>query len=577
MTVAELTSDLAPTPAAYLRVARQIDAGEVAGLQKLRVAVLSTFTASFLGPYLKVEGAKRGFDFALWFAPWGQLEEQALDSASPLYAENPQAIVVLARLEELTFSSVDSLRVRMSGLLGELRRHSKARILIANFAPPLRLRTGLADASLQQSESSTVQQANDTIAAVCREIPDAFVFDLARLVIEHGLVAWVDARLEHMARMPFPVPAQIALAGRLARTLRAAFVPSAKVLALDLDHTLWGGILGEDGVGGIALGDDFPGNVFKSWQRYLRTLRDRGALLAICSKNNEADVDEVFTRHSDMLLRRTDFAAARINWLSKSENLRSLAEELNLGLDAFVFLDDSAFEREEVRATLPMVRVLEFPSSPLGLIDAVEGSGLFDRLTLSAEDGARHATYRQQGERAQAARVAASPEEFLRSLELVASIGIVDADTLPRVAQLLAKTNQFNLTTRRHSAADVRALIDSGAIALWLRLADKFGDHGLVGTAIAVPEPGGMWRIDSLLLSCRVIGRGAETALLARLIALIREQGGRSVLGEYFSTAKNSLVSDFYPRHRFAVEGENAWRLDVLSVAVVPPEHISIR
>jgi FkbH-like protein len=525
---------------------------------------------------LKVEGAKRGFDFVLWFAPWGQLEEQALDPASSLYAGSPEAIVVLARLEELAHSKVNSLRERMGGLLNALRRHSLARILVANFAPPVRPSAGLADASLEKSEASSVQQANDTIGAVCREVPDAYVFDLARLVTEHGLAAWVDARLEHMARLPFPVPAQIALAARLARTLRAAFVPPEKVLALDLDHTLWGGILGEDGVGGIALGDEFPGNAFKTWQRYLRTLRDRGVLLAICSKNNEADVEQVFARHADMFLQRTDFAAARINWLSKTENLRSLAEELNLGLDAFVFLDDSAFEREEVRATLPMVHVLDFPESPLGLIDAVEDSGLFDRLALSAEDSARTEMYRQQGERAQASQASVSPGEFLRSLQLVATIGNVDADTLPRIAQLLAKTNQFNLTTRRHSAAEVRTLIDSGAIALWLRLADKFGDHGLVVTAIAVPEPDGVWRIDSLLLSCRIIGRGVESALLARLIALIREQGGRSVLGEYFPTAKNSLVADFYPRHGFAAEGENAWGLDVQSAAIVPPEHIAI-
>jgi FkbH-like protein len=577
MTVPELTAELAPTPAAYLRAARRIDAGDVGGLQTLRVAVLSTFTASFLGPYLKVEGAKRGFDFALWFAPWGQLEEQALDSASPLYAENPEAVVILARLEELAASDPAALRDRMSTLLATLRRHSTARILIANFAPPARLGAGLADPSLALSEAASTQQANDALAAVCRGIPDAFVFDLARLVAEQGLASWVDTRLFHMARLPISVPAQIALAQRLARTLRAAFVPPARVLVLDLDHTLWGGILGEDGVGGIGLGDEFPGNVFKSWQRYLRTLRDRGVLLAICSKNNEAEVDEVFARHADMILQRSDFAALRINWLTKSENLRSLAAELNLGLDALVFLDDSAFEREEIRATLPMVHVLDFPVSPLGLVDAVEESGLFDRLTLSAEDRSRTDMYRQQGERAQAAQVAASPEEFLRSLELVAMIGAVDADTLPRIAQLLAKTNQFNLTTRRHSAAEVQAFIDAGAIALWLRLSDKFGDHGLVGAAIVVPETTDAWRIDTLLLSCRVIGRGVETALLARLVALIRERGGQLAIGEYIPTAKNSLVADFYPSHGFAPYGEGAWRLDLPSNDVAIPPHIRLQ
>jgi FkbH-like protein len=565
--MSDLFADLTPTPAAYLKAARRVD--EITGLRALRVAVLSTFTAEFLAPYLRVEGARRGLNITPWFAPWGQLEEQALDPTSALYAEQPDAIVVLARLEDQPAFST-----RLGALLDALRRHSAARLLIANFAPPARLAAGLADASLPLSEMAATQQANDALTTACRAVPDAFVFDFARLVVEHGLAAWVDAKLFHLARLPFGVRAQIALGRRLARTLRAAFIPPAKVLVLDLDHTLWGGVLGEDGVGGIALGDEYPGNVFKDFQRYLVALKGRGVLLAIASKNNAADVDEVFTRHRDLVLRREDFAAVRINWEPKSDNLRALAAELNLGLDSFVFLDDSPFEREEVRQALPMVQVLDFPSSPLGLIAAVEDSGWFDRLTLSAEDGARTELYRAQSVRQAAEQTADSREEFLASLGLVATIGAVDAETLPRVAQLLAKTNQFNLTTRRHNAADVQAMLDAGAVALWLRLADRFGDHGLVGVALALP--GEMWRIDSFLLSCRVIGRGVETALLARVCELVRARGGKELIGEYMPTAKNALVAEFYPQHGFTSAGEGTWRL-ALAEGVKTPPHITLQ
>ena len=564
MTFADL--QLVPTPAAYLKAARTIDAGEVEGLRPLRIAVLATFTAEFLRPYLTVEGAARGFAFTTWFGPWGQIEEQVLDAASALYAGQPDAVVILARLEDLAPAAAE----RLGGAIAGLRERTSKPVFVANFVEPLHRAAGLAGDAVEQS------RANEALAEACRAHADVHVLDLARTALEHGLNAWTDPKLFALARIPFSVTAQIAVAKRLARTIRAAFTPSAKVLALDLDNTLWGGVLGEDGLGGIALGDEYPGSVFKAWQKYLRALKDRGVLLAIASKNNEADVMELFAKHRDMVLRREDFAAVRINWQEKSVQLGELATELNLGLDAFVFLDDSAFEREEVRQHLPTVRVIDFPSSPLGLIATVEDSELFDRLALSAEDRQRADIYRQQTVRVAAEKTASSSGEFLQSLQLTATIGAVDGETLPRVAQLLAKTNQFNLTTRRHSAAEIAAMIEGGAVALWLRLADRFGDHGLTGVAIAVGD-GAEWRVDTFLLSCRVIGRGAEMALLAQLENAVRARGAGALTGEYLATAKNGLVADFYPKQDFLPCGEGRWRLDLSTHQIAPPPHIAIQ
>jgi FkbH-like protein len=584
-------NSVSATPASYLKAARQVQADEIPDLHEVRVAVLSTVSAQLLQPYLIVEGARRGFRIHPWFAPFGQLEEQALDGNSALYTAKPDVVMVLARLEELAPALceqidadagekpglMDSVIDRLRALLWGMRKRSTAALGIANFSPPIRPLAGVGDAMLPVSQAMFVQQANAALAAACREIPGTFVFDYARTVVEHGTASWQDPRLFALARQPWTVEAQIATARALARTLRAALVPPAKCLVVDADNTLWGGVIGEDGPGGIDLGDEYPGNVFKGFQKYLRTLKDRGVLLALVSKNEEADVLAVLDQHPDCVLRESDFSARRINWQEKSQNLREVAEALNLGVDALVFFDDNPFEREEVRGLLPAVTVLEAPNDPLEFIATIEDSGCFDQLIFSAEDRDRAALYRQETARTEAREAAASPEEFLAGLEMVATMGPVGAETLPRVAQLLAKTNQFNLTTRRHSASELAHMIEGGAIALWLRLADRFGDHGLVGVAIAQPT-GGDWRIDTLLLSCRVIGRGAETALLAELTASIRARGGESgeLVGEYVPSARNGQVRDFYPKHGFMPCGENRWKKS-LSSGTAAPSYMTTR
>jgi FkbH-like protein len=228
-----------------------------------------------------------------------------------------------------------------------------------------------------------------------------------------------------------------------------------------------------------------------------------------------------------------------------------------------------------VRRRLPIVTVFEAPGSPLQFIETIEESGAFDQLRFLPEDRRRAELYRAQSAREKASAATGSTEEFLASLGLVATIGRVGAETLPRVAQLLGKTNQFNLTTRRHSAAELEQMIAAGAVALWLRLADCFGDHGLVGVAVAL-ERGGEWFVDTFLLSCRVIGRQVETALLAQLAACVAQRGGTKLIGEYLATPRNGLVAEFYPRHGFAPCGNGLWRLDFSGRTMTPPPHVEI-
>lgn len=592
--LADLLRSIKPTPATYISAARQIEAGRFDHLTPVRVGILATFTADFLRPYFVVEGAARRLRVQPHFAPFNQLEQQALDPSSALHAARPDVVVVAARLEDLAprlvgrfvalsaqeiDDELEAVRTRLAALLDGLRRVTTATILVFNFAPPLVLTAGLADPALPVSQTSVVQRANDHVAMMRRALPGTYVFDYARIVAEFGLRRWYDLRLLYMGRIPFGAEAQLEVGRQLARYLRALLFPPCKCLVLDLDNTLWGGVLGEEGLGGIALGEDHPGIIYKDFQRAVLVLKDRGVLLAVASKNTEADVREVFERHPDCVLRTADFVAMQIHWGDKASSLKAIAEELSIGTDSLAVFDDSPVEREWIRTQMPEVWVIEVPEQAEGFAEALLDSGAFDHLEISSEDLVRTELYHQMRERGLLAERSASPEEFLRSLEMIATIGVVGPETLPRTAQLLAKTNQFNLTTRRHSATDLQEMIEAGGIALWMRVTDRFGDNGIVGVAIAVSEGDGDWRMDSFLLSCRVVGRGVEGALLGTLARLVRARGGHALIGEYIPTPKNSVTKDFYQNHGFVpldVE-KRRWRYDLGAEEMPIPDYIRVR
>jgi FkbH-like protein len=588
-----LSLDIEPKPAPYINAARRIDSWAGEDLRPVRVSVLSSFTAEILRPYIVVEGARRGMHVRLHFCPFNQIEIQALNPTSELYKSQPDVIVIALQLEDiapnvvwryagLSTAEVEialaELQQRVESLLVHLRQNSNAVILLFNFALPPILDAGLADAGMEISQTSTFCRANEILSRLCRTQSAAYVFDYHRLVAEHGLCRWYDNKLLYMAKVPFSTEAQLALGRRIARYLRAIIYPCCKCLVLDIDNTLWGGVLGEDGLEGIALGEDYPGNIYKQFQRRLLSLRDQGILLAIASKNNEQDVIGAMQHHPDMLLQYDHFAATQIHWGDKVASLRAIAQELNIGLDALAFFDDSPVERALVRQYLPEVIVIETRANPLDYVQALEESSLFDRLILSDDDRKRANMMQESRLRQQFYTEARSVDDFLRSLEMIATIGEVGSSSLARVAQLLAKTNQFTLTTRRHTGAQLKTLIEQGTIALWMRLRDRFGDNGLVGVAIGVPDTNGHWRVDSFLLSCRVIGRQAETVLLGLLAQYASERGCKVLVGEYVASAKNSQVANFYPSYGFhALDNDGRhWALDLTKAKIALPSFIQV-
>jgi FkbH-like protein len=355
---------------------------------------------------------------------------------------------------------------------------------------------------------------------------------------------------------------------------------------VDLDNTLWGGVIGEDGLAGIQVGPDGIGNAFLAFQQELEKLWRRGILLAVCSKNNSDDALAALSQHPDMILRPSHFAAMRINWQSKSTNIREIAHELNIGLDSLVFLDDNPVERAVVSSEISEVLTPEMPQDPAGYRRALlEIVGVFDTLAFTDEDRQRNQQYAEQRARleAQAEMVqTGSLDDYLASLEIVVDIEPVTPVTLPRVAQLTNKTNQFNLTTRRYTEGEIADKQAGGSLVLTARVRDRFGDSGLTGVVIADPSGDELWTIDTLLLSCRVMGRGVEAALLSSVVEGARDAGATCLQGWYLPTQKNDVVRDTYHSLGFvAVEqhadGRALWRLDMKNVGVEAPSWLTVR
>lgn len=584
--------DARPTPAAYAQAARRLD--ELDGdLRPLRIALLASFTVEPETPFLRVEAARRGFAARIYLAPFNSVRQELLDPESGCARYRPDVVFISALLVDVSpplvedFLSLTPMEVaRLAetvvsetiGAVAAFRKRSPAPIVVHNFSLPPRPLLGSFEVMARDSQTEAIRRLNADLVTAARELPDVYVLDYDRLCAEVGYANCHDPKLWYLGRAALSARLLPRLARAQAAVANALFGTRRKCLVVDLDDTLWGGIVGEVGAAGVQLGDSFPGNIYRDFQRALLALYRSGTLLAINSKNNAEDVEEVFRTRREMVLTWDHFASKRINWRPKPENMREIAAELNLGIESLVFFDDNPAEQDLMRLAEPGVLTLSVPPDPLRFLDTLAESRAFDRLALTEEDRRRGEIYTQQASRRSFEGAAATLEEFLHGLEMVVSIEPVSPATLPRVVELLQKTNQFNLTTRRHSAARVVEMASDPDFSVFsLRLTDRFGDNGIVGVAILHSgETAAL--IESFLLSCRVIGRGVETALLMFLVERARSRGLAALEGDFLATAKNAPAADFYARHGFhPVEREgngHRWRLDLSQVPFAWPESI---
>jgi FkbH-like protein len=535
------------------------------------VVVLRNYTCEPLETALRQALSARGLGLAVRFGDFDAYPQEILDPGSALFARAPDFVLLTLSLDTLRLAwtssgalDVDAVLTHVAAQVSALQARGASTVVVTTFAPPL-----------EALPTASLLDALELLNAGVRSLERVWVLDAAREVARLGERAALDPRYWFLYKAPFRAELLAALAQSFAARIAAQRGLGRKVLVLDCDQTLWGGVVGEDGPQGVALDPaTHPGNIFHAFQRQLLALRRAGVLLALSSKNEEADVFEVLDHHPHAVLCREHLVGWRINWAPKAQALQELAQELNLGLDSFVFIDDSPTECAQVRAALPMVEVLQVPEKLSELPRLLAAYRGFALGAATPEDRARTRYYQEDRARTLASTAFGSVDDFLRTLKLEAEVGPPSASELPRVAQLTQKTNQFNLTTRRYSQAELEALIAQGAIVRRLVVRDRFGDSGLTGVAIAVREGEGA-RVDTFLLSCRVLGRRLEETLLAELLRDVDAAWAPAwVEGEHRATLKNGQTRDFYPRLGFTPAAAGTYRLG--AHRPVSPEFIAV-
>ena len=549
----------------------------------LRVHVLGQCTTSWLATSLTAAAAARGLPATVRDGGYDQVMQDALTlSAHP--EGRPDVVVLLPWTQRLLGASDASTAERVAdavafwqGVWAPLRALGCA-ILQVGYDTPRDGARGLFLGGQAPGDRATVRAANEALRAALPE--GAYFLDLDTVAGDVGRRRFYDDRRWAWTKQPFSEAGTVALAEALAAGLQALRVGSKKVVVLDLDNTLWGGVVGELGPLGVGLGESADGEAFRTFQAACKALRARGILLAVATKNEQADAEAPFVDNPAMVLKLDDFAAFEANWGPKSDSLQRIATRLNLGLESFVFVDDNPAEREQVRQALPMVEVVPMPTDPSGYVEALERGRWFEALSLTREDATRADQYAQERARQALSETAADLPTYLRSLAMVGDVRAIDDADLPRVVQLLGKTNQWNLTTRRHPQDVVDAMRrQPGAICFSLRLADRFGDHGLVAVLLAVPDEDGALCIDTWLMSCRVIARTAEAYVFASLLQKAAAAGYSVIRGAYVPTAKNAQVATLYadlglhPTPRDAADG-TVWFEGRIADLPIPTHHI---
>jgi len=545
----------------YINAAEQSAA--VSGIP-VRFSFLRNFTVEGIEPYLKYHCLTSGLGADIVFGNYDMVRQEILDKSSHLYASTPDIIVAALYLETfmpdrgLTPWDVAAVMADLAGLYADLAGNTDALIAVNTFIPPFHSDLGIASSAELPNRYLDVLRLNQLIRDFVRSNPARFVLvDWERLVRLLGEDESIDYRFWYMSKAPFKKNFLDLYALELVKISRALKGKSKKCLVLDCDNTLWGGVIGEDGLQGIKLDiHSYPGNVFYAFQQQVLMLHERGVLIALCSKNNEEDVWEVLDSHPHTLLKREHLAAWRINWRDKASNLKELAGELNLGLDSFVFVDDNPTECGLIRDLLPDVTVLQVPARLYVYPRLFAPEGLFDTLSLSAEDRRRSRMYREEAGRRHEQAKYETLDQYLASLSLSISVHHARPDEVLRIAQLTQKTNQFNLTTRRYSEAQISAFVADpswGVISLSVR--DKFGDSGLTGVLIARKD-GSSGAIDTFLMSCRILGRNIEVAFVLTALELLECVWNiEAWKAEYSATQKNQQVADFWRLMGFAEKG----------------------
>ena len=542
---------------------RLIEAGDdVAPLSRLRLVVLSNATFDFIADHMPAAAARHGVALDLILPPFDQAMQEALDPNSRTARSGADAILLAFDHNWYGLGggalgdpagALDRALDRLEALASALAASTRASLIFSTVPPPPGALFGSFDARVAGSPRALIDALNEGIVRLATE-RTALLLDTDALAASLGTDNWFDPVQYFAYNLPFASRFDAVYADWVGRLLGAARGKARKCLVLDLDNTLWGGVVGDDGVEGLALGPGGArGESFLAIQKMARRLKERGVILAVSSKNDDAVARAAFQSHPEMVLRLEDIAVFQANWLDKATNLEAIARTLNIGLDALVLLDDNPAERAQARAALPMVAVPELADDPAWFPWTLMQAGYFEAVGYSEEDRIRASAYASDARRAEVQATTRDLGDYLSSLEMRLTVAPFDATGRTRIAQLINKTNQFNLTTKRYSESQVAAMEgDPTVITLQVRLSDRFGDLGMIGIVIAHLLDGadGVREadVDSWLMSCRVLGRKVEEAMLALVLERAAAAGVGLIRARYRPTAKNGMVRDLFDR-----------------------------
>jgi len=571
---------LAPEVILLKRRALKQDLLKQSNLLPIRIAILGGSTTSEIKSVLELFLLSHGIEPAFYESGYNRYREEVLFENPDLWKFKPEIVFIHTTWHNVsefpaTLESAEEVESRVQREMSQFqslweKTHNelKAVIIQNNFDLPRLRPLGNLEASESFGRVNFLMRLNAEFASYARGHSRFLINDIHYLSAEVGLAEWHSFNYWYKFHMAVSPAATVALARNVAAIVKSVYGKSKKCLALDLDNTLWGGVIGDDGVENLVLGRDHPvGEAYLNFQQYVKDLQRRGVILAVCSKNDRENAQKGFS-HPDSILKPEDFSAFKANWDPKPDNLRAIAADLNIGLDSLVFVDDNPAERSFVSQQLPEVAVPELGSDVTCFAEVIERERYFEVDKLVREDLHRSAYYNSNAQRAACESDFCSYEEFLASLEMTAEIGPFVPVYLERITQLINKTNQFNLTTRRYASAEVETVSkDPAFITLYGRLADKFGDNGLVSVLIG-HIAGDTVNLDLWLMSCRVLKRNLEFAMFDALVEECQARDIREILGLYIPSKKNKMVAAHYSGLGFSRAGETPeggelWRYEV--------------
>lgn len=584
-----MQSQVEPNLSYFIAKARSIDGRSFQ--KKIKVAILSSFTINGLEEALRVKCAESDITCATYLCGYGQYNQDILDQSSKLYEFSPDITFMIidtrSVLSTLFYTPytipandrrtyIDKRVADFVNLVKTFKNRTGSKLVLTNCSIPTYSPYGICEVRTEYGLKEMVYDFNARLSDAFRSDPQVFLFDFNSFVAKYGEINVLDYRQFLVGDIKVSLSYIPHLAEELMGYVKANLGVNRKCIVLDLDNTLWGGIIGEDGFDRIDLSLKPPGMAFMEFQRVLLALYQRGVILAINSRNNEDEALRAIRDHPFMVLREEHFATMKINWSDKISNMKEIAQELNIGLDSIVYFDDDPINRELMSKAIPQIKTIDLPDDPSLYASTLMQINDFNTLVMTNEDRKRGEMYREEHKRTELKRSSSNLEDFLKQLEIRVTMKKANNFTIPRIAQLTLKTNQFNLTTRRYQEEDVETLAqDHTKLIGCAQTQDKFGDNGITGVYIVNKNHVDKeWFIDTFLLSCRVMGRGIEDAMMGYILGKAKEEGVIKVKAEFIPTKKNKPCEQLLPNFGFKKEGEQ-W-VYTYNVPIKQPNHVEL-